>query len=115
MVLAIAGCLLIYPHSARALNRDVKAVIITGGYGILGGTVLGLASVPFTRDARSIFIGSSVGLYLGIAVGVFYVMHRDDPDNPLRTENQVVPSTEMHAIDQYETKLAEIAVPVLRF
>lgn len=69
---------------ALAIDRDVRSVIVAGGYGILGGTILGLASYPLTRDGRSVFIGSSVGLYLGIIAGIYYVMDRDNPENPLR-------------------------------
>jgi hypothetical protein len=71
---------------AHAIDRDVRAVIVAGEYGLLGGTVLGLATLPFTESARSVFQGTSLGLYLGIAVGFYYVMHRDDAENPLRME-----------------------------
>jgi hypothetical protein len=75
---------LLIPHqNARALDRDVKAVLITGAYGIVGGTAIGLVSWPMTRQVRSIFMGSSIGLYLGLAAGIYFIQNRHDPDNPL--------------------------------
>src|SRR5579885_1112657 len=82
-VLALA---FLVPRPAGAIDRDLRSVLVGGGYGLLGGTALGLASYPLTRDARSIWIGSSVGLYLGIVIGVYNAIARDDPGNPLRGE-----------------------------
>ena len=48
--------------SARAMDRDVRAILTTSEYGLLGGVVLGLASYPFTKKPRGIAIGASVGL-----------------------------------------------------
>ena len=76
---------------AHALNRDVRAVLITSGYGVAAGTILGLASFPLNQNPRSIFIGSSVGLYLGIAVGVYYIFHRYSPENPLHMQPEPAP------------------------
>ena len=83
---------MITPRPVMAIDRDVKSVLVGGGYGLLGGTVIGLLSYPLTRDSRSIFIGSSVGLYLGIVVGAYNAIDRDNPSNPLHAEDEV-PST----------------------
>ena len=64
-----------------AIDRDLRSVLVGGGYGLLGGTLVGLVSYPLTRDARSIFIGSSVGLYLGLVVGAYNAIDRDSPGN----------------------------------
>jgi hypothetical protein len=58
------------------MSRDVRAVLVISAYGLVGGTLLGLAALPFNQDARTVFIGSSLGLYLGIAVGHYYVYDR---------------------------------------
>jgi hypothetical protein len=79
------------PSPASALDRDVKAILVAGEYGILGGTVIGAATLPFSQNLRSVFIGSSVGLYLGLAVGIYYVMERDSPHNPLRRQSPQAP------------------------
>jgi hypothetical protein len=86
------------PPAARAMDRDLRAVLVAGGYGVLGGTVLGLASYPLTRDTRSIFIGTSVGLYLGLLVGIYFVIDRDSPGNPLRAEAEVPGSAVLPAL-----------------
>lgn len=77
---------LFVPINAYALSNDVKAVFTTGAYGAAAGTVLGLAAFPFIdTGVRTIFMGTSAGLALGLVVGIFHVTHKDDPDNPLRT------------------------------
>lgn len=70
---------------SQAMDRDLRALITFGQYGLLGGTVVGLATVPFTHGIRSMFLGSSIGLYMGIAAGVYHITHRDDPGNPFNT------------------------------
>jgi hypothetical protein len=95
-----------------ALDRDTRSVLVAGGYGLLGGTVLGLASYPLTRDPRSIFIGSAVGLYLGILVGIYYDIERDNPQNPLRSDGLDLPAAPM---SQPPPALVEVQVPVARF
>lgn len=69
---------------SHAVSRDVKTVLAAGGWGILGGTVLGLISIPFTGNFKGVFMGTSIGLYLGIAGGFYHLAHQDDPTNPLR-------------------------------
>ena len=51
---------------------------------MLFGTLGGALSYGFTQDWRTIFQGTSVGLYLGIAVGIYYSLEHDNPENPLR-------------------------------
>ena len=68
---------------AWAVDRDVRAVLTTSAYGVAGGTLLGLASLPLHRSGRSVFMGTSLGLYLGAIVGFYYIGHRDDRGNPL--------------------------------
>lgn len=70
--------------SAQALDRDSRTVLKAGTYGILAGTAVGLLTWPVSQTNRSVFIGSSMGLYLGLAVGIYHITHRDDPSNPLR-------------------------------
>jgi hypothetical protein len=86
--LVIGGLLASLPGArvARAMDRDVRAVLAGGAYGLVGGTALGLASYPFTQRTRNIFVGTSIGLYLGLVVGFYHVWHRDDPENPLRVD-----------------------------
>jgi hypothetical protein len=73
---------------AYAVNRDVRAVLTTRAYKIAAGTALGAVTYPFTHDFRTVLIGSSVGLFLGIAAGIYHINHRDDPGNPLRVAEE---------------------------
>jgi hypothetical protein len=92
ILLAVCAATALAPvRPAHAVDRDVRAVLIGGLYGMAGGTILGLASYPFTQKPRSIFIGTSIGLYLGIAVGFYYIWNRYDPENPLQPEHRQAP------------------------
>lgn len=70
------------PSSAQAMGRNTKTLFKMGAYGVVGGTVLGLATYPFTHKARNIFIGSSIGLYLGLAMGLFYIANDYNVEEP---------------------------------
>src|SRR5687767_13102576 len=72
------------PQKSYALDTNVRTVIVAGIYGTLIGTGMGLISYPFTKNVRGIFVGSSIGLYLGIIAGIYHIEHREDPGNPLR-------------------------------
>src|SRR5262249_6237596 len=76
---------------AHALDKNIKTVFIAGGYGLLAGTAVGLITLPLTQGIWALFIGSSVGLYLGIVIGVFHVLNRENPQNPLRPQAQMEP------------------------
>lgn len=111
-------------RSAHAIDRDLNSIIITSEYGMLAGTVVGCATLPFTQDARAIFIGTSAGLYLGIAVGIYFVLNRNNPDNPLIEHRYRPPRYETPPpqpdqgelkIDHPPSPLALVNVPVLRF
>jgi len=78
---------LLLSHSARAMGQDTRSVIRGGTYGLIGGTVVGLAVLPLTGSVRGVFIGSSLGLYMGIIMGVYHATHRNEPDYPLRGES----------------------------
>jgi hypothetical protein len=85
-LLALAVLASAPPRPAAAMDRDVRSVLVGGGYGLLGGAVLGLVAYPITQNPRSIAVGTSIGLYLGLALGFYYVWERDNPENPLRPD-----------------------------
>jgi hypothetical protein len=83
----LVGCLTFQSAtSAHAMDKDVRTVLIASGYGAVGGAVVGLVAWPLSERAESIWIGSLVGLTLGVAVGIFHIGHRDDPQNPLNSD-----------------------------
>ncbi len=77
-----------FSSQAHAISQDMRTVIRGGTYGLVGGTIVGLAVLPLTGSVRGVFIGSSLGLYMGILMGVYRVTNRDDLGNPLRGEVQ---------------------------
>jgi hypothetical protein len=81
LILTALSATALVPARAWALDREVKSVLVAGGYGMVLGTMAGALSVPFTRNARTMFVGTSLGLYLGLVIGIYYVL---DKDNPLR-------------------------------
>jgi hypothetical protein len=66
------------PQAHAKVHPNLVTIFRTAGLGVLGGTLIGLISFPFSQDARTIFMGSSVGLYVGAAAGVYFNGHRDD-------------------------------------
>jgi hypothetical protein len=124
VAMAIALASLLPTRAAWAVDRDVKAILVGGGYGLVGGTLLGAVSLPFTQDLRSVFIGTSVGLYLGLAVGVYYVLERDREGNPLRqgaapAADGASAARESRGLEPSESAgfkaLVQVQVPVFRF
>ncbi len=85
LLIVLCGAL-VFSIPARAVDADVKTVMVSSLYGAAIGTGLGLVSLPAHQSARGIFVGSSVGFFLGIAVGIYHINHRDDPQNPLRAD-----------------------------
>lgn len=88
LAVALAG-----PVPARAVSREFRTVFWTSVYCAGAGTVLGMASLPMTRDIRTMFMGTSIGLYLGIVLGIYFISNPDDPGNPLQSRH-VPPSRE---------------------
>lgn len=79
------------PAHALSLHPNVKRVIVFGAYGTAFGTLGGLVSLPLSRDWRTLFLGSSVGLYLGLAVGIVYAATYSETDHLL---NRIVPGSQ---------------------
>jgi hypothetical protein len=111
-------------RDAQAVNRDVRAVMTTATYGLVLGTAAGLVTWPINGNSRGIFIGASVGLYLGIIAGVYFITHRDDPQNPLNSMNLDPSAPPRLAIDPALfassrlaplPELARLEISVLRF
>lgn len=71
-------------ESAHAWDTDKRTIVTAAEYGLVIGTLAGLLTLPVSGSARSVFVGTSVGLYLGLLVGIYHNGHRHDPDNPLR-------------------------------
>ena len=95
VILALVISFTLTSSAVWAFERDVKAVLITSAYGAVGGTLVGLASLPIHRSGRSVFMGTSLGLYLGAIVGFYYIGHRDDRGNPLTESTPALQSASL--------------------
>ena len=82
--------------SPRAVSAgetsDLKTLEVFSLYGAGAGTVVGLATVPFSKEIKTMFIGTSVGLVLGIIAGVYHINNRDNPQNPFNNNFQPFPA-----------------------
>lgn len=65
------------------LRPYFKTILTTAVYGAAVGTAVGLVTWPLTGEVRSVFMGASVGMYMGLLVGTWHVFNLDNPDNPL--------------------------------
>jgi len=70
------------PFEAQAASK-AKVFILTSTYGVMTGTLAGLASLAFVQSpgkhGRNVAIGASVGLYAGILLGAYIVYLTPDP------------------------------------
>lgn len=78
----------LFSGAAHAMDQDTRAIIRGGTYGLIGGTVVGIAVLPLTGSVRGVFIGSSLGLYMGLLMGVYHITHREDSNYQLRGEEK---------------------------
>lgn len=62
----------------EAMSQEIplkgKVLLSMAGYGTMGGALLGLASLAFGTNSRSVAIGASVGLYAGLLFGGYIVL-----------------------------------------
>ena len=65
--------LLMSSRTEAQVNPRIKTLTVAGVYGVVGGALLGLASLSFGTKARSPFIGASLGLYAGLLFGSYVV------------------------------------------
>lgn len=65
---------LLFSSSAFALDSKLKTLAIMSGYGVVGGALLGTATMAFGTSARSIAKGASLGLYAGLIFGSYVIL-----------------------------------------
>lgn len=99
-VLLIVCSFFLAAPPAHGWNSDQRAVMTGGLYGAIAGTLVGLITLPVSQSGRNVFVGTSVGLYLGMVAGLYHIHHRDDPSNPLRydaSSRELVPEEQPEA------------------
>jgi hypothetical protein len=67
--------LLVSSVSHAAMDPKLKMVGTMAGYGVVGGALLGTASMAFGSGGRSIAKGASLGLYAGIIFGGYIIFN----------------------------------------
>jgi len=65
---------LLFSSSAFALDPKIKVLGTMAGYGVVGGALLGTASMAFEAGPRAIARGASLGLYAGLLFGGYVIL-----------------------------------------
>lgn len=66
-------------ESLNTAGKKGKIIAKSALYGFGGGLVVGLASQVFKRDTKNIFLCGSLGLYAGIALGLYVINSNRGP------------------------------------
>jgi len=73
-------------RSAVAAPSKTKVYVLTSTYGIMAGTLTGLASLAFYNSPgdhlRNVAVGASLGLYMGVLLGTYLIYFQPDPNAP---------------------------------
>ena len=72
-IIVLLALILLSP-GAWAFNPKVKTIGLNAVYGSVGGALLGVSSLAFGAKGRVVAKGASLGLYFGLAFGVYVVM-----------------------------------------
>jgi hypothetical protein len=63
--------------TSSAPSGSLQAFLLTSTYGVLAGTLTGLASLAFYEEpgdhGRNVAMGASIGLYVGLLLGAYIV------------------------------------------
>ena len=60
-------------NSSMALDPKTGTIVLNAAYGTVGGSLLGVASLAFGGRGKLVAKGASIGLYMGLAFGVYVV------------------------------------------
>jgi hypothetical protein len=59
---------------ANAMDSKLAVMTTMAGYGVVGGALLGTATLAFGSSSRSIAKGASLGLYAGLIFGGYVIL-----------------------------------------
>lgn len=65
---------LLFSTQAFAVDPKLKILGSMAGYGVVGGALLGAATMAFGTGGRSIAKGASIGLYGGLIFGTYVIL-----------------------------------------
>jgi hypothetical protein len=113
---------LLFSSSSFAIDPKLKILGMMSGYGIVGGALLGTASLAFGANGRAVSRGASLGLYGGLLFGAYVILsyevkkrgyneqQRDDyyPDGRSQYEDNqsstVLPDINEYSLASFENK-----------
>jgi len=83
----LAGAFLLAPvRETRAASPEARVFLLTSTYGVMAGSLTGLASLAFysspSEHMRNVAMGASLGLYTGIILGAYLLYALPDPSKP---------------------------------
>jgi hypothetical protein len=103
---------LLFSNSAFAVDPKLKILTTVTTYGVVGGALLGTASLAFGAGGRSIAKGASLGLYAGLLFGGYVILSYEMKKRGFGNEQQ----KEDYYPDSrspYEDGQSSLAVPEL--
>lgn len=75
LLVFVLGMALLTAQTKRAEASAAREVLLTSTYGVVAGSIVGLASIAFTTNPggnlQNIAVGASLGLYVGIVLGLY--------------------------------------------
>ncbi|MEO5668970.1 MAG: hypothetical protein ABIR96_12995 [Bdellovibrionota bacterium] len=110
--LVIAGLLVMPTTHVQAAtasggeNRALQAFMLTTTYGVIAGSLTGLASLAFYKEpsthSRNVALGASLGLYVGILLGAYVVYVPAMKSSPPRQEAPTNSDDPINLNSQYQ-------------
>ena len=86
LALLIVFVLVAPTKPVQAAPNTAKVFVLTSSYGVMAGSLTGLASLAFYSSPgdhlRNVAIGASLGLYMGIFLGAYLLYLQPDPNAP---------------------------------
>lgn len=126
LLVVICLCSVFSGNLYAEVNPKLKALGLMATYGTVGGSLLGLASLAFGAEGRSVAKGASLGLYSGIIFGAYVVVSHqvkrnnlenpgDDyypstPENPYNSDSNF-----SYKLDYIDNKVASSGLEELSF
>ena len=94
-ILALALCAqaVMLPRRASA-SQETKIFLTTATYGVLAGSLTGLASLAFYETPgehmRNVAMGASLGLYAGVVMGAYLIYAVPDGSTPTNNDQPML-------------------------
>ena len=73
-IIVFLTAVLLSSNAAWGMNPKIRAIGLNAVYGSVGGALLGVSSLALGAKGRVVAKGASLGLYFGLAFGIYVVM-----------------------------------------